>query len=86
MVCLLGFSICQKNEFSGKGVPLLEKIRESQEHSNSTYGYRRVHILLEQQEISKKPKTVLRVLLAFLLSSFDCNIGFSLNGYGYRKI
>ena len=22
----------------------------------------------------------------FLLSSFDCNIGFSLNGYGYRKI
>ena len=43
-------------------LPLAEKIRECQEHSHSTYGYRRVHIWLERQGIHKDPKTVLRVM------------------------
>ena len=34
-------------------LPLAEKIRECQEHSHSTYGYRRVHIWLERQGIHK---------------------------------
>ena len=43
-------------------LPLAEKIRECQEHSRCTYGYRRVHIWLERQGIHKNPKTVLRVM------------------------
>ena len=48
---------------------LAEKIRECQEHSHSTYGYRRVHIWLERQGIHKNPKTILRVMQKYNLLS-----------------
>jgi len=50
-------------------LPLAEKIRECQEHSHSTYGYRRVHIWLERQGIHKDPKTILRVMQKYNLLS-----------------
>ena len=50
-------------------LPLAEKIRECQEQSHSTYGYRRVHICLERQGIHKDPKTVLRVMQKYNLLS-----------------
>jgi transposase InsO family protein len=50
-------------------LPLAEKIRECQEHSRSTYGYRRVHIWLERQGIHKNPKTILRVMQKYNLLS-----------------
>ena len=50
-------------------LPLAEKIRKCQEHSHSTYGYRRVHIWLERQGIHKNPKTVLRVMQKYNLLS-----------------
>ena len=50
-------------------LPLAEKIRECQEHSHSTYGYRRVHIWLERQGIHKDSKTVLRVMQKYNLLS-----------------
>lgn len=50
-------------------LPLAEKIRECQEHSHSTYGYRRVQIWLERQGIHKNPKTVLRVMQKYNLLS-----------------
>ena len=50
-------------------LPLAEKIRECQDHSHSTYGYRRVHIWLERQGIHKNPKTVLRVMQKYNLLS-----------------
>ena len=50
-------------------LPLAEKIRECQEHSHSTYGYRRVHIWLEKQGIYRNPKTVLRVMQKYNLLS-----------------
>ena len=50
-------------------LPLAEKIRECQEHSHSTYGYRRVHLWLERQGIHKDPKTVLRVMQKYNLLS-----------------
>ena len=50
-------------------LPLAEKIRECQEHSHSTYGYRRVHIWLERQGIYRNPKTVLRVMQKYNLLS-----------------
>ena len=43
-----------------RDLPLAEKIRECQEESHRTYGYRRVHIWLERQGIYRNPKTVLR--------------------------
>ncbi len=50
-------------------LPLAEKIRECQEHSHSTYGYRRVHIWLERKGIHKNPETVLRVMQKYNLLS-----------------
>ena len=50
-------------------LPLAEKIRECQEHSHSTYGYRRVQIWLERQGIHRNPKTVLRVMQKYNLLS-----------------
>ena len=41
-----------------KDLPLAEKIRECQEKSKQTYGYRRVHIWLERQGIHHNPKTI----------------------------
>ena len=50
-------------------LPVAEKIRECQEHSHSTYGYRRVHIWLEKQGIHKNPKTILRIMQKYNLLS-----------------
>lgn len=50
-------------------LPLAEKIRECQERSHSTYGYRRVQIWLERQGIHRNPKTVLRVMQKYNLLS-----------------
>ena len=50
-------------------LPLAEKIRECQEHSHRTYGYRRVHIWLERQGIYRNPKPVLRVMQKYNLLS-----------------
>ena len=48
---------------------LAKKIRECQEEYGRTYGYRRVHIWLERQNIYRNPKTVLRVMQKYGLLS-----------------
>ena len=45
-----------------KDAALAEKLRQQQEHCFQTYGYRRMHLWLESQEIHRNPKTVLRVM------------------------
>ncbi|MEE0840746.1 MAG: IS3 family transposase [Acutalibacteraceae bacterium] len=50
-------------------LPLAEKIRECQELCGKTYGYRRVHIWLERNDIYRNPKTVLRVMQKYGLLS-----------------
>ena len=45
-----------------KDALLAEKIRQHQAHCFQTYGYRRMHIWLEQQGIHHNPKTILRVM------------------------
>ena len=52
-----------------RDLPLAEKIKECQEESHRTYGYRRVHIWLERQGIYRNPKTVLRVMQKYNLLS-----------------
>ena len=65
-----GYYDCVKRmDVPARDLPLAEKIRECQEHSHSTYGYRRVHIWLERQGIHKNPKTVLRVMQKYNLLS-----------------
>ena len=50
-------------------LPLAEKIRECQDECGKTYGYRRVHIWLENKGIYRNPKTVLRVMQKYGLLS-----------------
>lgn len=45
-----------------KDAQLAEKIKQHQEHCFQTYGYRRMHIWLENQGIHHNPKTILRVM------------------------
>ena len=63
------YDYVKRMDVPARDLPLAEKIRECQEHSHSTYGYRRVHIWLERQGIYKNPKTVLRVMQKYNLLS-----------------
>lgn len=58
-----------------RDLPLAEKIKECQEESHGTYGYRRVHIWLERQGIYRNPKTVLRVIFKDFIGC--CSSGLS---------
>ena len=49
------YNYLQRKNIPDKDLALAEKIRECQEESNRTYGYRRVQIWLERQGIYKKP-------------------------------
>ena len=59
----------KRMDIPDRDLPLAEKIRECQEESHRTYGYRRVHIWLERQGIYRNPKTVLRVMQKYSLLS-----------------
>lgn len=63
------YSYVGRMDTPARDLPLAEKIRECQEHSHSTYGYRRVHIWLERHGIHKNPKTVLRAMQKYNLLS-----------------
>ena len=52
------YAFLKRMDIPDRDLPLAEKIRECQEESHRTYGYRRVHIWLERQGIHKEPKTV----------------------------
>ncbi|MDD4125819.1 MAG: IS3 family transposase [Eubacteriales bacterium] len=56
-------------DIPAKDLHLAEQIRECQEHSHSTYGYRRVHIWLDRKGIHHNPKTVLRIMQKYSLLS-----------------
>ena len=63
------YAFVKRMERPARDLALAEKIKECQEHSHSTYGYRRVHIWLEKQGIHHNPKTVLRVMQKYNLLS-----------------
>ena len=52
-----------------KDVELAEKISLQQKRCFQTYGYRRMHIWLEQQGIHHNPKTILRIMKKYGLLS-----------------
>ena len=45
-----------------KDAVLAEKLRAQQAHCFQTYGYRRIHLWLENQGIHYNPKTILRIM------------------------
>lgn len=63
------YAFLRRMNIPDKDLPLAEKIKECQEESHRTYGYRRVHIWLERQGIYRNPKTVLRVMQKYNLLS-----------------
>ena len=48
---------------------LAEQIRQCQERSHHTYGYRRVHQWLKQRDVHRNPKTILRIMQKYGLLS-----------------
>ncbi len=63
------YAFLKRMDIPDRDLPLAKKIRECQEESHRTYGYRRVHIWLERQGIYHNPKTVLRVMQKYNLLS-----------------
>lgn len=63
------YAFLKRMNIPDRDLPLAEKIKECQEESHRTYGYRRVHIWLERQGIYRNPKTVLRVMQKYNLLS-----------------
>ena len=63
------YAFLKRMDIPDRDLPLAEKIRECQNESHGTYGYRRVHIWLERQGIYRNPKTVLRVMQKYNLLS-----------------
>ena len=63
------YAFLKRMDIPDRDLPLAEKIRECQEESHRTYGYRRVHIWLERQGIYRNPKTVLRIMQKYNLLS-----------------
>ena len=56
-------------EQPAKDIELAEKIRAKQETCRKTYGYRRMKLWLDSEEIPKNPKTVLRIMHKYDLLS-----------------
>jgi transposase InsO family protein len=56
-------------DIPAKDLHLAEQIRECQEQSHSTYGYRRIQIWLDRKGIHHNPKTVLRIMQKYSLLS-----------------
>lgn len=63
------YDYLHRKDIPDKDLPLANLIKECQEQSHRTYGYRRVHIWLERQGIHKNPKTVLRIMQKYNLLS-----------------
>ena len=63
------YDFVQRLEKSDKDVALAEEIRRQQQRSYSTYGYRRMHLVLAAMGIYRNPKTILRVMKKYNLLS-----------------
>ena len=63
------YAFLKRMDIPDRDLPLAEKIKECQEETYRTYGYRRVHIWLERQGIQRNPKTILRVMQKYNLLS-----------------
>lgn len=63
------YAFLKRRDIPDRDLPLANRIKECQQESHKTYGYRRVHIWLERKGIHRNPKTVLRVMQKYNLLS-----------------
>ncbi len=63
------YDFVARMDIPDRDLPLAEKIEECQKECGKTYGYRRVHIWLENKGLQCDPKTVLRVMNKYNLLS-----------------
>ncbi len=63
------YDYVKRMEIPDRDLPLAEMIKKCQDCCGKTYGYRRVHIWLERQDIYHDPKTILRVMQKYNLLS-----------------
>ena len=63
------YDFVARMDIPDKDLPIAEKIKECQSKCGKTYGYRRVHLWLEGENIHHNPKTVLRIMQKYNLLS-----------------
>ena len=63
------YDFVARMDIPDKDLPIAEKIKECQSKCGKTYGYRRVHLWLEGENIHHNPKTVLRIMQKYDLLS-----------------
>ena len=63
------YDFVARMDIPDRDLPLANKIKECQQECGKTYGYRRVHIWLENKGLQCDPKTVLRVMNKYNLLS-----------------
>ena len=63
------YDFVARMDIPDKDLPIAEKIKECQNKCGKTYGYRRVHLWLEGENIHHNPKTVLRIMQKYDLLS-----------------
>lgn len=79
------YSYVSRMETPAKDLPLAEKIKECQQETYSTYGYRRVHEWLKRKGIYHNPKTILRVMQKYNLLSVIRRKKYRNYGQGLHK-
>ena len=80
------YSFVKRMDKPAKDLELSELIRECQQETKQTYGYRRVAIWLERKGVHHNPKTILRVMNKYSLLSVVrrrryCNYSQALHRY-----
>ena len=63
------YDFVARMDIPDRDLPLANKIKECQQECGKTYGYRRVHIWLENKGLQCDPKTVLRIMNKYNLLS-----------------
>ena len=79
------YDFVHRMDIPAKDLPLAEKIRECQQETKRTYGYRRVHEWLERNGIHHNPKTILRVMRKYNLLSVIRRKKYRNYGQGIHK-
>ena len=80
------YGFVKRMDKTARDLELSERIRECQQETKQTYGYRRVAIWLERKGIHHNPKTILRVMNKYSLLSVVrrrkyCNYSQALHRY-----
>ena len=71
------YDFVKRMEIPDRDLSLAQLIKQYQQESNKTYGYRRVSIWLDKRGVHHNPKTVLRVMQKYNLDTIVFAICYS---------